>query len=126
MSNPNSFLSKLGGILRSGLQIVSTFFPILQPFLGSGKAQQVATTAVNDFTLVGQQVLAIETALDGTPGPQKLAALVKLITPIIQTSQLVSGHQVANPALFQQGCTEVGQGVVDILNSLKSDGIKTA
>jgi hypothetical protein len=125
MSNKTSFLAKLGAILAEGLQIVSTFFPILKPFLGSGTAATVATTAVNDFTQIGQMALQVEVALQGATGPAKLAALVKLITPIIQSSELVSGHTPTNPALFAQGCNEVGQGVVDILNSLPSDAIKT-
>jgi hypothetical protein len=120
-----TFLQKLGAALSAGLQIVSGFFPILKPFLGSGTTATVATTVVNDFTAIGQDALAIETALQGFTGPQKLAALVKLITPTIQTSELVAGHSIANQALFTQGVNEVGQGVVDILNSLDGGAVKT-
>lgn len=119
-----SFLKVLGQILSKGLQLVG-LFPVIQPLLGSGKAATVVTTAVNDFTKIGTTVVQIETALQGKTGADKLAAAVPLVQQIIQTSELVSGHQVANEAEFEAACTDITNGVVRLLNSLKADNLKT-
>lgn len=122
-----SFLKKLGQILAKVFEIVSGVGPVLTPFLGSGAAAQTAETAVNDLTAIGQVVVQVETAIQ-TPGSGsvKLAAAIPLVANIVKTSELVSGHQIANESLFIQGCTELAQGVVDVLNSLSGDSVKTS
>lgn len=119
-----TFLKKLGQILVQGVGVVTGLYPLLQPFLGSGKGNTVAVTAVNDLTQIAQLVIQIETAFNNVPnstGAQKLQALVPLVQSIITTSQVVSGKKVDNSTLFTQGCTEVAQGMVDILNSIHPD-----
>lgn len=121
-----SFLKKLGAFLAKAVMIASDVGPIIEPFLGSSKAATVATTAINDFTVLGQNVLTIETALQGATGPAKLAALIPLETNIIKSSELVAGKKIANEALFTQACQEISQGVVDLLNSIDPSEAKTA
>jgi hypothetical protein len=125
-----TFLKKLGQVLLKVVAIGAGIGPVILPFLGSGKAQQVGTTAVNDLTQIGQVVVQIETAFaalpPGTTGAQKLAAALPLVANIIKTSELVINKQVANEALFTQACTEYTQATVDLLNSLHENNVKTA
>ena len=124
-----TFLKKLGQILLKVLSIATGVGPIIQPFLGSGKAGTVATTAVNDLTAIGQVVLQIETAFAAVPnstGAQKLQAAIPLVSNIIKTSELVIGKKIANEALFTQACQEFTQATVDLLNSIHPDEAKTA
>lgn len=116
-----SFLKKLGMILAKGLSVLGVIFPALAPLFGSGSTSKIVTTAVNDFTSIGTVIIQIETALQGATGIDKLKAAVPLVTNIIRTSELVSGHGVANEAEFIAGCTDATNAVVRILNSLKSD-----
>ncbi len=131
MSGFTSFLKKMGQVLAAGLQVTSIVFPVLRPLLGSGAPDASSTlgrvdTAVNDFTAIGTTVLQIETALQGAAGVDKLKAAAALVRPIVQTSELVSGHKVANEAEFIAGCTDLTNAVVRIMNSLDSGSIKTS
>lgn len=124
-----TFLKKLGTILVNLAGIAAGVGPIILPFLGSGKASQVASTAVNDLTAVGQTIVQIETAfaaIPGATGPQKLAAAIPLVGNIIKTSELVSGKKIANEALFTQAVQEYTQATVDLLNSIDHNEAKTA
>lgn len=131
--NTMTFLKKLGNILAKAAMfaaelggVSSIVAPILQPFLGS-KAGAVVSTVVNDFTAIGQKVLLVEAVIQ-TPGSgaQKLAAAVPLVQGIIQTSELVAGHKIANEALFTEGCQDITSGTAKILNALSPDGVKSA
>src|SRR5438045_80533 len=101
-----SFLKKLGQVLASIAGIAVGVGPIILPFLGSGKASQIASTGVNDLTAIGSVVVQIETALQGKAGTDKLAAAIPLVGNIIATSQLVVGKRVQNEALFTQAIQE--------------------
>jgi len=119
-----TFLKKLGMVIVDGAAIAVGLQPIIQPMLGSAKP--AVTTVTNDLSSIAQLVTMIETALHGQAGTAKLQALIPLVKSVISTSELVSGKKIANEALFTQGCTEVGQGVVDILNSISQNEVKTA
>jgi hypothetical protein len=124
-----TFLKKLGQVLATVAGEVTGIEPLIMPFLGSGKASQVAQTVVtdvNDLTAMGQQVVTIETALQGKPGSDKLTAVIPLITNIVKTSELVAGKKILDEALFIKGCTWMSQGSVDVLNSLDPAAVHTA
>lgn len=129
MAGALTFLKKLGQILANVAGVAVGIGPIITPFLGSGKAATVATTAVNDLTAIGQTVTQIETAFASIPnstGPQKLQAAIPLVSNIIKTSELVTGKKIANEALFTQACQEYTQATVDLLNSIDQNEAKTA
>jgi|SRR6185369_10029992 len=124
-----TFLKKLGTVLANLAGIAAGIGPIIVPFLGSGKAAQIAGTAVNDLTAIGSTVVQIETAftaIPGATGAQKLAAAIPLVGNIIKTSELVAGKKVANEELFTKAIQEYAQATVDLLNSLDQDAVKTA
>lgn len=123
-----SFLATLGGFLAKGIAVLTGLGPLIAPFLGSSasKAQQVENTVVNDLTSVGQVVLQVE-AIIQTPGSGtvKLTAATPLVVQILKTSELVSGHQIGNEALFEEGASDITSGVAKLLNSLKADNVKS-
>lgn len=119
-----TFLKKLGTYLAQAVALVTGLYPLVQPFLGSGKASQSIGTAVNDFTLLAQQVITIETAMQGKSGVDKLTAVIPLINNVIMTSQVVTGKKVANQTLFSTAVQEYAQATVDLLNSLHEDSVQ--
>lgn len=113
-----TFLKKFGSLLAQGIAIAAGFGPLIAPYLGA-KAKEVINTAVNDLTAVGQVVVQAEALLQGPDrGAEKLKAAAPLIASIVRTSELVSGHKIANETLFLKGCTDLTTAVVEILNSL--------
>lgn len=122
-----TFLKKLGSILAKAVAIAVGIGPLVEPFLGSGKAAEVGTSIVNDLTSIGQVVVQAE-AMIQTPGSgaTKLAAAAPLVQQILATSQLVSGKKIANPALFAGAATAITSAVADILNSIDQGEAKTA
>lgn len=113
-----TFLKKLGSILAQGIAIAAGFGPLIAPYLGT-KAKQTLDIAINDLTSIGQVVVQAEALLQGpSRGAEKLKAAAPLIASIVRTSELVSGHKIADEALFLKGCTELTSAVADILNSL--------
>lgn len=124
-----TFLKKLGVVLANLAGIAAGVGPIILPFLGSGKAAQVATTVTNDLTVIGSTVVQIETAFSAIPGAtgaQKLAAAIPLVGNIIKTSELVAGKKIKNEALFTQAIQEYTQATVDLLNSIDEGEVKTS
>lgn len=121
-----TFLKKLGSVLAKVLAIAAGIGPLVVPFLGQGKAAQEGATVVNDLTSIGQVVVQAEAMIQAPgSGAQKLAASEPLVAQIIMTSQMVSGHKIANPDLFTQGATKITSGVADILNSLDHNAVQT-
>ena len=121
-----NFLKKLGTILANAAGIAVGVGPIIQPFLGSGKAAAVVTTGTNDLTVIAQLVLQAEAMMQTAPGADRMAAVLPLITNVIKTSQIVSGKKIADEATFNKGCQEVAQGVFDVLSGIHGDEAKTA
>ena len=121
-----SFLAKLGKVLLTEAASITGILPVIQPLLGrNNKLEPVAAKITDTLTLIGTSVVTIEMALNGKQGAEKFAALVNLVGPLIRTSELVAGKEIANEAMFQKGINEIAQGAVDILNSLKESGVKT-
>jgi len=122
-----TFLKKLGMILANIAGVAAGIGPIIVPFLGSGKAGTVATTAVNDLTSIASLVTMIETAGAAAKltGPQKLQAVIPLVGNIIKTSEMVAGKKIANEALFTQAIQEYAQATVDLLNSIDQSEAKS-
>ena len=117
-----SFLKKLGQILANAAGIAVGIGPIIQPFLGSGKAASVEATAVNDLTQISQVVVMVEAVVQ-TPGsgPAKLAAATPLVLQILKTSQAFSGKKIANEALAEKGASDIVTGIVEFLNAIEGN-----
>lgn len=121
-----SFLKKLGQVIATIGATALGIGPIVSPLFGS-KGDQVGgqiQTVANDLTLIAQVVAQIEAALQGQTGADKRAAAIRLIGPIIKTSQIVSGKKIADPMLLEHGVGQITDGVVAVLNSLHEDSVK--
>jgi len=118
----------LGAFLARGIAVLTGLEPLIAPLFGSkaNAAAGVVTKIANDLTAVGQIVVTAE-ALIQTPGggAAKLSAAAPLVVNIVRSSELISGHEIADEALFLQGCTNITSGVAQVLNSLKSDNVKS-
>lgn len=55
-----------------------------------------------------------------TAGGLKLDSVAPLAEQVIKGSELVSGHEIADEALFSEGTRDIVTGIVKILKSLKS------
>lgn len=120
-----TFLKKLGSILAQGIALATGVWPLVSGLFGS-KAQQ-GTTVVNDLSAIGAVVVQVEAIIQGAgTGAQKLQAAAPLVANIVKTSELVSGHQIANEPLFIQGCTDLTNAVAEILNSLSANGVQAS
>lgn len=122
-----SFLSTLGKILSVGEEVAGVFFPVLRPFLGSGKAAQVITTGVNDFTQIGSVIVGVEAAFQ-TPGSSavKLQSALPQVANIVRTSEMLIGHKVYNEAEFIAGNQDLVNAFVRILNSYSDSNVKSS
>lgn len=122
-----TFLKKLGTILANVAGIAVGVGPIIQPFLGQGKAAQVEGTVVNDLTQISQIVTMVEAVVQ-TPGSgaQKLAAATPLVLQILKTSQAFAGKKIANEVLAEKGAADIVTGVVEFMNAINGDEAKTS
>lgn len=121
-----SFLKKLGMVVAQVGALALGIGPLVSPMFGS-KGDKVGAdiaTVANDFTLIAQVVVQIETALQGQTGADKRKAAIALITPIIKTSQIVSGKRIADAALLEAGIGQITDGVVAVLNSIHEESVK--
>lgn len=125
MAGVITFLKKLGSILVNVAGVAAGVGPLITPFLGSGAAKEAVSKGVNDLTAIAQLAVIIEAAfpLPGQ-GVAKYQALVPLVANVLKTSELVTGKQIADEALFTKGAGEVAQGIVDVLNSIHPDEAK--
>lgn len=119
------FLSKLAELFMKGLQIWTGFSPAVTAALpGSAGAIQVVSQDLSEIGNVIVDVEQMAVALQ-IKGPDKLKAAAPLVADVILKSTLLVNHKVADSALFTQGCTDVANGMAEILNSLSTNGITT-
>jgi hypothetical protein len=124
-----SVLEKIGSVIAEGLIVVSGAEPIVANLTGSGsKATSVATDTTNDLTSIAQLVIQITAVAKqtGLTPAQKVAAYTALTSQVLQTSEIVSGHQITDAQGFSNAAAQIAQGVEALLNSLNSDAIKTS
>jgi hypothetical protein len=106
-----------------GLRILGIFAPVVQSVLPQSAG--IIQTVSQDLTDIGNVIVDVEqvgTAL-ALKGPDKLKAAAPLVADVILKSSMLANHKIANPDLFNQGCTEIAGGMADVINSLHVDGI---
>lgn len=116
------FLSTLKNILTRATTVASIVLPWLQGF-APPRVTAITTEVSDDLTKIGGIVVAVEGAAGAlsspVPGAEKAKMTGPLIAQVILKSDLMVGHKVKNPDLFLQGCTAIGGGVADVINSLE-------
>lgn len=110
------FLTKLGQVLLTVTQIVTgigPFFPKqLEPVTRHVDKLMELASIITTVEVIGQK-LAI-------PGDKKLEGAAPLIAQSILQSSLLVDKKISDPVLFIKGCTSIGSGLADVLNSLDS------
>ena len=124
MGKFTSFLTALGKILSTGLEIVSGVFPLVQQYLPAS-AQGTAATVENDLTQIANTVVTAEAVLGPGTGPQKLAAVAPLVLQVLMTSQAFSGKKIGDPQGAANAAATIASGIADFINSLDGSSIKT-
>lgn len=122
-----SFLKKLGQLLAGAVAIATGIGPIIQPFLGGGKAAAIEAAAVNDLTQISQIILMVE-AVNQAPGSgaDKLKAATPLVLQILRTSQAFSGKKIKDEALAEKGAADIVTGIVEFYNAIDEGEAKKA
>jgi len=122
-----TFLKKLGQFLAQAVALATGIGPLIEPFLGQGRASQIPSTVVNDLTQIAQVVTSVEAVVQ-TPGSgaTKLAAATPLVLQILRSSQAFAGMKIADEALAEKGASGVVQGIVDFMNAIHPDAVQKA
>lgn len=89
------------GVLATFLKVLSGIFNVLP------LAVTIAETIAKLFK-PGQKT-----------GPEKLAAVKAVIRNALVASELLSGKEIVDEVLLDQGITEITNGAVKVLNSIK-------
>lgn len=116
------FLKKLGIILAKGTQIALGISPLLQGGVRTGVERATSILEQVAQIVIDMEVLGNKWQLSGA---QKLEGAVVQATAIFLNSAMLAGRKIQDAAMFQAGITDVVNGIVKILNSVKGDGIKT-
>lgn len=118
-----TWLKKVGQFLVEGISRVMEWFPFLAPLtpLTQGSTKNIES----DLGAIQNIIVAVESILTAPgSGAAKLTAAVPLVKTFIQNSSILVGKNVANQTLFTTACTEITQGVVDLLNSIEPPSAK--
>lgn len=118
------FLKKLGSILLKGTAIVAGVGPLVTsnvPAAAPVMATVVDTLArlagvVTQMELVGQAL--------SLSGADKLKGATPAFAQAILESSFLVGKKIKDPELFKRGCVKMGDGAVDIMNSLDDGAIE--
>lgn len=119
------WLSKAGLIILKMTEILTGFGPILTTLIPGDKDDKVVAAVSHELTQIAGIVTQVE-AMAGAlsqplPGAEKLRMATPSVAQVILQSSMMAHHKIANPVLFQQGCSQIASGMADILNSLKDD-----
>lgn len=127
-----TFLSKLGRVMQIAgkvLGIAVGIMPGLALMTPTKKDDAIVATLLDPLTQIAGIVIQVEgmaQALDTPlPGTQKLQMATPIVAQIIVQSAILANREIANPALFKQGCAAIASGMADVLNSIKEDDAKT-
>lgn len=117
-----TFLNKFGRVVGEIGKVVAGvagIMPIVEKI--DPAHAPVYQTVSKDLEQIGGIVLTLESVGStlGLPGAQKLQATAPLIGQVVLQSSMLAGRKIKDPALFQRGCTKLGDGMADILNSVE-------
>jgi hypothetical protein len=125
-----SWLKKYGlKILQVGAQVLGIAGTFTQQYAAASPFVSKVNSGIDVADEVISGIQTIETtfgAAFGTAktGPAKIAALQPIVQQAIQLylkENFPGTAHIANQSLFTQGCGEIGQGFVDVMNSLGND-----
>lgn len=117
-----TFLKLAGQIITKGVAIFTGLKPLIAGTVATVApfGQAVVQTIADDLERIKQAVIAAEAMGQALalPGNQKLVAVTPLVAQVILQSSALTGHQIAQPELFNAGAKKIADGMADVLNSL--------
>lgn len=123
-----SFLETAGKVIADAALVWTGAGPLFTN-LFPAKSQSTVTAVGNDLQQVASVVTQVEAtfaAVSSAPtGTLKLQAAVPQVAAIVQAALGFTKDAIANPTLYNQGVSEITQGVVDILNSVKGSAVQS-
>lgn len=119
-----TFLTKIGKVLLTVLNIATGIGPILKPVLPPKDGQVIDDT----LTKIGGVVALVESAAaaynvapaPGAPpltGVDKLRMAVPLVSQAILTSEMLVGKKIKNEDAWKKAATNLTSAVADLLNA---------
>jgi len=123
-----SWLKTIGTDILKGISIATSIASGVDPLIKNTAVGSKITAITSELSTIGNVVTIVESTADAvgaaTSG-SKLAAALPYVSSLIQASELMVGKHIADEAGFEAGCTQVINGVVAILNSVKAVGQAT-
>lgn len=121
MSGVKSFLSEIGKALINGALAYVNVAPVFQP----KAAPSGVLSVVTELAQISNAAIQIEAVghATGLTGQQKMDALKPQVVAILKASLALGHDPIQDDAMFAKGSDEIAQGVVDCLNSFKSDKV---
>lgn len=123
------FLAKLASIVMAGIKIEAGLTPYLTAKV-NGQVASVEAKATDFITLATGILSDIQVAGVGAglTNEQKLLAAIPLIAKELRATETFLGHEIPNDKLdaFNAAVKGITSNLVDALNTLKTDNIKTA
>lgn len=122
-----SWLKKYGLTILKDIGIVAGFLPAVAS--AAGESSNPTVTKVSDtLTGVANIIQTIEGAFAAAygaaqTGAAKMSAVLPFVSQLVQqwlADNFPGSAEIGDQTLFQKGVGEIAQGVVDVLNSLKS------
>jgi hypothetical protein len=121
-----TFLKKFGALIVKMTAIVAGVAPIVAT---TDKSNALVTTVSADLAQIGQVITSVEAVGQAVSpnmkGADKLIAAAPQVAQVILQSTLLAGHKIGKPELFAQGSKKIADGMADVLNSLKDDGVQS-
>lgn len=116
----NKFVSVLKSIGQIGAQVAGTIYPAVGPLLSMlyPKAGKVLGNAMIDINEVTKLVIAAE-AVRPSQGAANKDAIVPLVAQMLRTSEIVSGHEIADDAMLIEAAGLYVEAAVKTINALK-------
>jgi hypothetical protein len=128
MSAKVSWLKTVGMDILKGIQFATAIATGVDPLIQNTAVGSKVSAVTSELATIGNVVTIVEStaaALGSGTGVSKLSAALPYVSSLIQASELMVGKQVSDEAGFEAGCTQVINGVVAILNSVKAQNQKT-
>lgn len=124
-----SFLKKVGQVLATAVGVLTGIGPIFAAAIPGSRDDRVVTKVVDTLAQISGVVVQVEafsTALTdkSISGADKLRAAAPLVEKVIRSSELIVGREIADEKRFSAAVTALTSAWVDILNSLKDEGVK--
>jgi hypothetical protein len=119
------WLSLIGKIALTGLQVVTGFGPMASQMIPGTKDDRIIKQTEDTLIQVSSIIQMVEAigqaASTPMPGTEKLRVASPLVAQAILGSAMLANHKIANEELFRQGAEKIASGMADVLNSLKGE-----